>query len=128
MGIVSPMANGSVVFPNYRPDRLKIASKIWYRLNRQERKTMNPDAFPRCPHCSQEMKKWRVPLGSTWPDEFFYVCFNDTCPYFIKGWEQMWENMATRASYRCRLDPDSGKFVPLPVWSTDALKDDIIMD
>ena len=38
------------------------------------------------------------------------------------------KNQSTRASYRCRLDPDSGKFTPLPVWSQDALKDDIIED
>ena len=38
----------------------------------------------------------------------------------------MWQQQKTRASYRCRFDPDSGKFVPLPVWSPDALKDDIV--
>jgi hypothetical protein len=72
------------------------------------------------------MKKWRVPVASTWPNDFFYICFNDTCPYFINGWDRMWEQQATRASYRCRLDTDTGKFVPMPVWSADALKDDII--
>ena len=38
----------------------------------------------------------------------------------------MWKQQQTRASYRCRLDPDSGKFVPLPVWSEDALKDNMV--
>ena len=38
----------------------------------------------------------------------------------------MWEQQRTRASYRCRLDPASKKFTALPVWSADALKDDII--
>ncbi|HSQ84059.1 MAG TPA: ogr/Delta-like zinc finger family protein [Desulfobacterales bacterium] len=79
-----------------------------------------------CPHCGQAMKRWRVPLNSTWPNEFFYVCFNDDCPYFIQGWEQMWQQQATRASYRCRLDPDTGKCAPIPVWSYDALKDGIM--
>lgn len=79
-----------------------------------------------CPHCGQEMKKWRVPDTSTWPYEFFHVCFNDDCPYFIKGWEYMWEKQETKASYRCRWDPDSKKCVPLPVWSHDALKENII--
>ena len=82
--------------------------------------------IPRCPHCGQEMKKWRVPIASTWPNEFFYVCFNDACSYFVQGWERIWEQTATKASYRCRLDPDTGKCAPLPVWSYDALKDDII--
>lgn len=81
---------------------------------------------PICPHCRQKMTKWRVPDGATWPDAFFYVCFNDQCPYFINGWQQIWETQKTRASYRCRLDPYAERFVPLPVWSTDALKDNII--
>lgn len=87
---------------------------------------MTKDKIPVCPHCRQKMKKWRVPINSTWPHEFFYVCFNDDCPYFVQGWEQMWEQQETKASYRCRLDPDTGKYMPLPVWSTEALKDDII--
>lgn len=81
-----------------------------------------------CPHCGEPMQKWRVPVNSTWPHPFFHVCFNDLCPYYRQGWERMWEQQATRASYRCRLDPDSGKFVPLPVWSPTALKNDIIED
>lgn len=81
---------------------------------------------PTCPHCGRSMKKWRVPLASTWADDFFYVCFNDNCPYYVQGWEWIWKEQAARASYRCRLDSDTGQFVPLPVWSADALKDDII--
>ena len=89
---------------------------------------MTEQNVPHCPHCDREMKKWRVPLASTWPNEFFYVCFNDDCPYYVQGWQRLWEKQATRASYRCRLDPDTGKVAPLPVWSADALKDDIIAD
>ena len=81
---------------------------------------------PRCPHCGQPMKKWLVPLASTWPNEFFYVCFNDRCPYYVHGWQHMWQQQAVKASYRCRNDPDTGRFAPLPVWSSDALKDAII--
>ena len=87
---------------------------------------MTQSEAPVCPHCEQKMKKWRVPESSTWPYEFLYVCFNDDCSYFVEGWERMWEKQATKASYRCRWDPDSGKCVPLPVWSHDALKADII--
>jgi hypothetical protein len=72
------------------------------------------------------MKKWRVPVNSTWRNDYFYVCFNDDCPYFVQGWTHLREEQQTHASYRCRLDPDSGKCTPLPVWSDDALKDDII--
>jgi hypothetical protein len=81
---------------------------------------------PLCPYCKQRMKKWRVPVNSTWSHDFFYVCFNDQCPYFVRGWQHLWEVQQIHASYRCRLEPDSGKCVPLPVWSTDALKEDIV--
>ncbi|MFO7838273.1 MAG: ogr/Delta-like zinc finger family protein [Desulfosalsimonadaceae bacterium] len=81
---------------------------------------------PICPHCRQKMKKWRVPDASTWPDAFFYVCFNDQCPYFIRGWQHIWQQQKTRASYRCRFDPHANRYVPLPVWSGDALKEDIV--
>jgi len=87
---------------------------------------MKAEYAPQCPYCGQEMKKWKVPVTSTWPNYFFYVCFNDGCPYFVQGWTYLQAQQQIRASYRCRLDPDSGKCVPLPVWSFEALKDDII--
>ncbi len=87
---------------------------------------MTDKTSPCCPYCGQKMKKWRVPVASTWPNDFFYVCFNDECPYFVEGWQHMWEKQATKASYRCRIDPDTGKSAPIPVWSYDALKQDII--
>ncbi len=85
-----------------------------------------PEETPTCPYCNQKMKKWRLPEGSTWQNEFFYVCFNDECPYFVRGWDVLWETQQTKASYRCRFDPGSNSFKPLPVWSYDALKENIV--
>ena len=87
---------------------------------------MSDNKEPLCPHCGQEMKKLKIHIASTWTNEFFYICFNDECSYFVQGWERVWEQQATRASYRCRIDPDTGKGAPIPVWSYDALKDNII--
>lgn len=87
---------------------------------------MKNESTPLCPHCGRKMKKWRVPEGSTWPDTFFYVCFNDQCPYFTRGWQHIRERMGTQASYRCRFDPYANKYMPLPVWSSEALKENII--
>ncbi|MBC7359302.1 MAG: ogr/Delta-like zinc finger family protein [Desulfacinum sp.] len=81
-----------------------------------------------CPHCGSRMKKWRTPDFSTWSAEFFFVCFNDDCPYFTRGWNQMQATVAASVSYRYRYDPATGYTGPIPVWSKDALKSGIIED
>lgn len=79
-----------------------------------------------CPHCNVQMKKWATPDMSSWDSEMQYVCFNDDCPYYQNGWEWMEQNYAQRASYRYRLNPETGERGPVPVWSPEALRDGII--
>ncbi|NSW85817.1 MAG: ogr/Delta-like zinc finger family protein [Syntrophobacteraceae bacterium] len=81
-----------------------------------------------CPHCGKKMNKWRTPAYSTWTAEYFYVCFNDECSYYVRGWKHMKESMEVGCSYRHRLDPETGATGPLPVWSPDACKSDILPD
>ncbi|OPX39394.1 MAG: hypothetical protein B1H11_03260 [Desulfobacteraceae bacterium 4484_190.1] len=87
---------------------------------------MNDMETPKCPHCGAEMIKWETPVNSTWSAAFQWVCFNDECPYFIRGWDWMMKSQNVKASYRFRMDPESGGTGPLPVWSYDALKNKII--
>ena len=79
-----------------------------------------------CPHCDQKMRKWQSPDDSNWGGEIKYVCFNDECPYYVRGWVWMEEKYGTKSSYRHSINPDSGGSNPLPVASPDHMKPGIV--
>ncbi|MBI4876025.1 MAG: ogr/Delta-like zinc finger family protein [Acidobacteria bacterium] len=87
---------------------------------------MERDFQTRCPHCEGQMARWENPPQSTWSGGFQYVCFNDDCPYFVRGWVWMKETVNVDASYRFRLDPETGETGALAVWSKEALKSGIL--
>ena len=74
------------------------------------------------------MSRWANPDGSSWSGAFQYVCFNDDCPYYVRGWQWMREHYNVAGSYRHRLDPATGQSGPLPVWSGDDFRGNIIPD
>lgn len=74
------------------------------------------------------MKKWLVPEEATWDEEFFYVCFNDECPYYVEGWKWMKQNFSQEASYRYAINPTTGNCLPIPVWSDQATREMIVED
>jgi len=81
-----------------------------------------------CPHCNSQLKKWRVPEDASWDEPFFYVCFNDECSYYLKGWKWMDEQFSQKASYRYAVNPTTGGPLPLPVWSDLATREMIVED
>lgn len=81
---------------------------------------------PECPHCGQRLRAFELPDNTGWEGGFQLACFNDECPYFQRGWTHMEEHYAVKASYRYRVNPNTGAASPLAVWSASALKDRII--
>ena len=81
-----------------------------------------------CPHCGQKMLKWQPPAEAGWGVNPQYVCFNDECSYYVKGWEWMRSQYQQNVSYRHRFNPESDETGPIPVWSPLALRDRIIPD
>ena len=82
----------------------------------------------KCPHCGATLSRWAPPDTSSWGGEYQLVCFDDKCPYHVRGWEWMKEQFQQKVSYRYRFDPETGEEGPLPVWSETALKDGILDD
>lgn len=90
--------------------------------------TKKGGATPRCPHCNSRLKRWILPDASTWDENWHLVCFNDDCDYYKSGWTWMATNYNQHASYRFKLNPDTGSTGPVPVWSPDALRTGILPD
>ena len=82
-----------------------------------------------CPYCGEKMKKWAVPENpfcQTWDNDYMYICFNDECPYFVRGWDWMYRDTHLGMSYRCMYNPETNHCMPIPVPTPNALKDGIV--
>jgi SAM-dependent methyltransferase len=82
-----------------------------------------------CPYCRERLKKWAVPdnpFVQTWDNEFMYICFNDQCAYYIRGWEHMSSEGNMGTSYRLMYNPEKDRCMPIPVPSARALREGII--
>lgn len=83
-------------------------------------------SVPACPHCGNALVPFELPEMCGWDAPFQLACFNDDCPYYVRGWTWMEEKYGVRSSYRHRLDPATGTTSPLPVWSPTAIRDRIL--
>ena len=83
----------------------------------------------RCPHCGEKMLKWAVPENPfevTWDNDFMYICFNDACPYYVRGWDFMYREGSRSCSYRLMYNPEKDCCMPVPVPTPKALRESII--
>ena len=80
-----------------------------------------------CPYCDLPLDKWEVPDSPfiEWPSQYQFICFNDECSYFKRGWETM-ARQGGVGSYRFMFDPPTGGCYNVVVLSSDALRDGIV--
>lgn len=80
-----------------------------------------------CPHCEQPLSRWQVPQTPfvEWSSTFQFICFNDDCPYYVRGWKTF-ENQGIPGSYRFMYDPDSNSCHSVPVLTPTALRASIV--
>jgi SAM-dependent methyltransferase len=82
----------------------------------------------RCPYCNWRLAKWAVPQTpfTEYDVEHLHVCFNDHCPYLVRGWETMAGQGNLGFSQRFMYLRERDSCGSLPISSLDALRDGIV--
>jgi SAM-dependent methyltransferase len=81
-----------------------------------------------CPYCDSGLKKWAVPQTpfTEWDTDFLRVCFNDSCPYLIRGFDTMVRQGNIGFSHRFMYQPHRDRCGSIPVQGLDTLPSGII--
>ena len=80
-----------------------------------------------CPHCGAPLARLELP-EAVFDHPYDFACFNDECPYYVRGWKWMEQQFGVTSSYRYRIDGQSGFPSPIAVWSPTALRSSIVPD
>jgi len=80
-----------------------------------------------CPYCQRPLSRVEVPEDAVgeWGGEQVYLCLEDRCPYFIRGWSVNYRSGMRGYSYRFLYDPSRDRVSPAPVPSARVFKDRI---
>jgi hypothetical protein len=76
---------------------------------------------PTCPHCQQVMEQMDA-RHLDWGTTFLWVCFNNNCVFFMKGWKHMMDTYGQLVSYRYMVTPDNGSQGVIPAFSHEYLR------
>jgi len=78
---------------------------------------------PQCPYCGEVMRIWECAetgcsCGTGWGTPYLFLCMNDQCPPYVRGWESNRAHYGRHVSYRCIAFPDSGNTEMMMVMSS----------
>ncbi len=84
-----------------------------------------------CPHCGEDLKLCHAPPmhvgdGLGWGSEYLFICLNDDCPLFVKGWKYIEDQYGHVGSYRHMELPNSKEHINMMVAGKDAFKGSIV--
>jgi hypothetical protein len=88
---------------------------------------------PKCTYCGMKMHIWEVPQfpfedGLGWGTPYLFVCFNNQCPMYEQGWDNVRRNYGRHASYRCICYPGKDTYGCMAIFSQDGATGQIIAD
>jgi len=75
---------------------------------------------PTCPHCKEVMEQMDSRYLD-WESPYLWVCYNNECSLFKKGWNHMMETVGQLVSYRCMIHPQDGQVSVIPAFSQEYL-------
>lgn len=115
-----------------RPRRRPPEFEPWYVRDAEEleRRKAAVSETKTCPYCGDGLRRWAVPQTpfTEWDQEFLYLCFNDRCPYLVRGWQAMARQGNAGFSYRLMYNPGNDRCMPIPVPDLRALRESIVDD
>jgi SAM-dependent methyltransferase len=83
-----------------------------------------------CPYCGDRLRKWAVPQTpfTEYDVEFLHVCFNDRCPFVVRGFDGMNRQGNHGFSHRFMYIAERDVCGSLPVPSLLALRSGLVDD
>ena len=84
-----------------------------------------------CPHCSGDLTLCHSPSvhvgdGLGWGSEYLFICLNDSCPLFVKGWDYIANQYGHVGSYRYMEVPNSKENYNMMVVGRDAFTGNVV--